>query len=78
MILDSIPRNASSTMRGNNLVKPMIKQVPYPSQLGDKLIPKETITEFKLSKKDQERTYGIGIHSINYVKQNKELAKKIN
>lgn len=66
------------TRQGQKLLRPVVTPIRYATRLNADAFPKETSKEFNLTKRDQALSLGIGIHSVNHVKQNMRLANRIN
>jgi hypothetical protein len=57
------------------MIKPIVPEVPFRKNAWS--LKDKTIREFKLSKKDEELSRGVGLHKTNHISKNIIMAGRI-
>lgn len=73
--MQSVPKNASQTVQGSRIIKPIVPTIKY-SAAGRQL-RKATIQEFQLNEADKRRSEGLSIHVKDHIRQNIAMASSI-
>ena len=60
-----MPRTASQTCRGQVLIKPIVRPIPYTGL--NKRLGKKTVEEFHLNKHEQNVSQGTALHKFDHI-----------
>lgn len=71
-----VPRTASQTCRGQVLIKPIVRPIPYTGL--NKRLGKKTVEEFRLNSHEQNVSQGTALHKYDHIQQNIYMASNIN
>lgn len=65
ILIRRVPRTASQTCRGQILIKPIVRPIPYTGL--NKRLGRKTVEEFRLNKHEQNVSQGTTLHKFDHI-----------